>query len=49
MTRKVRTPFAERLRAGLEEALAHAKGGLTLKTIDHPVNVLDITGSLAAF
>lgn len=31
-----RKPFAERLRAGLSEALAHAQGELTLKTIEHP-------------
>jgi putative transcriptional regulator len=36
MTSKIRKPFAERLRTGLEEALAHAKGNLTLKTIEHP-------------
>jgi putative transcriptional regulator len=31
-----RKPFADRLRAGLGEALAHAKGELTLRTIEHP-------------
>ena len=36
MTTKARKPFAERLREGLEEALANAKGELTLKTIVHP-------------
>lgn len=36
MTGKARKSFAERLRAGLEEALAHAKGELTLKTVEHP-------------
>ena len=36
MTAKARKPFAERIRLGLEEALAHAKGELTLKTIEHP-------------
>ena len=36
MKTKVRKPFAERIRAGLEEALAHAKGELTLKTVEVP-------------
>jgi putative transcriptional regulator len=31
-----RKPFAERLKIGLEEALSHARGELTLKTIEHP-------------
>jgi putative transcriptional regulator len=29
-------PFFERLKAGLEEGLAHAKGELTLRTVEHP-------------
>jgi putative transcriptional regulator len=33
---KKRPPFAERLRIGLHEALAHARGEITLKTIVHP-------------
>jgi len=32
---KTRKPLAERIRIGLEEALAHARGELTLKTIVH--------------
>ena len=36
MTTKTRKPFAERIRAGLEESLAHARGDLlTLKTVTH--------------
>lgn len=33
---KPRKPLAERLRIGLEDALSHARGGLTLKTIKLP-------------
>ena len=35
MTAKARKPIADRKLAGLEEALAHAKGELTLKTVEH--------------
>ena len=36
MTTKTRKPFAERIRAGLEESLSHARGELlTLKTVTH--------------
>lgn len=36
MTTNTRKPFAERMRAGLEESLAHARGELlTLKTVSH--------------
>ncbi len=35
MKARIRKPFAERLQAGLEEMLAHARGELTLKTIVH--------------
>jgi putative transcriptional regulator len=31
-----RKPFFERLKAGLEEGIAHAKGELTLKTVEMP-------------
>lgn len=34
--RKSRKPLAERLRIGLGEALAHARGELTLRTVEHP-------------
>src|SRR5437016_5101547 len=33
---KARKPFFERLRTGLEEGLAHARGELTLKTVEVP-------------
>lgn len=33
---KPRKPFFERLKAGLEEGIAHAKGQLTLKTVEVP-------------
>ena len=36
MTPKTRKPFFERLQAGLKESIAHAKGELTLKTIEVP-------------
>ena len=36
MKAKARKPFAERIRAGLQEALAHARGELTLKTVEVP-------------
>jgi putative transcriptional regulator len=36
MASKPRKPFFERLKAGLEEGIAHAKGELTLKTVDVP-------------
>src|SRR5437660_278122 len=36
MATKARKPFFERLKAGLEEGLAHAKGELTLKTVAIP-------------
>lgn len=36
MTTKNRKPFAERMRGGLQESLAHARGELlTLKTVPH--------------
>ena len=36
MVNKTRKPFFERLKAGLEEGIAHAKGELTLKTVEVP-------------
>ncbi len=33
---KTRKPFFERLKTGLEERIAHAKGDLTLKTVELP-------------
>ena len=36
MTTKPRKPLFERLKAGLEEGIAHAKGELTLKTVAVP-------------
>lgn len=39
MGKRTRKPFFERLKSGLEEGLAHAKGELTLKTIKVPVDI----------
>src|SRR5271155_3267606 len=36
MAKKPRKPFFERLKAGLEEGIAHAKGERTLKTVAVP-------------
>jgi putative transcriptional regulator len=36
MTEKTRKPFFERLKSGLKEGIAHAKGELTLKTVEVP-------------
>src|SRR5438105_622068 len=36
MATKARKPFFERLKAGLEEGIAHARGELTLKTVAVP-------------
>jgi putative transcriptional regulator len=36
MNARVRKPLFERLKAGLEEGIAHAKGELTLQTVDVP-------------
>jgi putative transcriptional regulator len=36
MTKKQRRPLFERLRQGLNEGIAHAKGKLTLKTVEVP-------------
>jgi putative transcriptional regulator len=36
MATKSRKPFFERLKTGLEEGIAHARGELTLKTVDLP-------------
>jgi putative transcriptional regulator len=36
MATNTRKPFFERLKTGLEEGIAHAKGELTLKTVDVP-------------
>ena len=36
MTEKIRNPFFERLKAGLEEGIAHARGEITLTTIEYP-------------
>ena len=36
MNAKKRPPFFERLKAGLEEVIAHERGEITLKTIVHP-------------
>jgi putative transcriptional regulator len=36
MTTKSRKPFFERLKTGLEEGIAHARGELTLKTVVVP-------------
>jgi putative transcriptional regulator len=42
MATKTRKPFFERLKAGLEEGIAHAKGELTLKTVEIPEAPPDI-------
>lgn len=36
MNGKTRNPFFEQLKAGFEEGIAHVRGELTLKTIEHP-------------
>jgi hypothetical protein len=36
MATNTRKPFFERLKTGLEEGIAHAKGERTLKTVDVP-------------
>ena len=36
MATKTRKPLFERLKAGLEEGIAHARGELTLKTVEVP-------------
>src|SRR5437763_12678882 len=36
MATKLRKPFFERLKTGLEEGIAHARGELTLKTVEVP-------------
>jgi len=36
MATKARKPFFERLKTGLEEGIAHARGELTLKTVKAP-------------
>jgi putative transcriptional regulator len=36
MATKIRKPFFERLKTGLEEGIAHARGELTLKTVEVP-------------
>ena len=36
MATKTRKPFFERLKTGLEEGIAHARGELTLKTVEVP-------------
>ena len=36
MATKTRKPFFERLKIGLEEGIAHARGELTLRTINVP-------------
>jgi putative transcriptional regulator len=36
MASKTRKPLFERLKTGLEEGIAHAKGALTLKTVNVP-------------
>jgi putative transcriptional regulator len=36
MSANQRKPFFERLKAGLEEGIAHARGELTLKTVEVP-------------
>src|SRR5580704_1897424 len=36
MTTKARQPLFERLKTGLQEGIAHAKGELTLKTVEVP-------------
>lgn len=36
MATKTRKPLFERLKVGLEECIAHAKGELTLRTIEVP-------------
>ncbi len=36
MATKPRKPFFERLKAGLEEGIAHSRGELTLKTVEVP-------------
>ena len=36
MPRNTRTPFFDRLKSGLEEGIAHAKGELSLKTTEVP-------------
>jgi putative transcriptional regulator len=36
MATKARKPFFERLKSGLEQGIAHARGELTLKTVELP-------------
>ncbi|MDB5334557.1 MAG: hypothetical protein JWN70_176 [Planctomycetaceae bacterium] len=45
MTLKARKPLFERLKAGLEEAISHAKGELTLKTVEIPEKPPEIDGA----
>jgi hypothetical protein len=36
MTTRARKPLFDRLKTGLEEGIAHARGELTLKTVEMP-------------
>lgn len=48
MASKTRKSLFERLRGGLEEGIAHAKGELTLKTVDVPEKPPEIDGRTLA-
>ena len=48
MATKPREPLPERIKAGLAEALAHAKGELTLKTVVVPEAAPDIQRPVAS-
>lgn len=48
MTSKKRKPLFERLKKGLEEAISHAKGDLTLKTVQEPAEPPVIDGKTLA-
>ena len=43
-----RRPLFERLKQGLEEGIAHFKGGLTLRTVDVPMEAPETDGKTLA-
>lgn len=48
MTKTARKPLFERLKQGLEEGIAHAKGELTLKTVEVPEKPPEIDATTLA-
>ena len=48
MANKVRKPLFERLKTGLDEGIAFAKGTMTLKTVDVPEEPPEIDGTTLA-